>query len=347
METIHVKFDELITLDSECKNLEPGFNCSNFQDSLDESKKIPSKEGLDNLFGPLYEEYYVTRSLEVSDNSAANNLDKEDTPLIIVEENEDPQIVSSSKEPITTKPTTLVSNNNVDESVQEDGAKINGNTIMNPFQTPMLEEAKSSSTIQDTSNMHKFYQKHRYTDKWTKNHPIEQVIVSTTEPTNIKEAMLDHIWSESMQDELNHIKRLDVWELVARPIDKNVIKVKWLWKNKTDAKNTVVRNKSRLVAKGYSQQEGIDFEESFALVARLEVIRIFVAYAAHKNFHIYQMDVKTAFLNGSLKEEVFFSQPYGFVDRDFPDHIYRLKKALYGLKQAPRSWYDKAFLILD
>ncbi|GJY14770.1 retrovirus-related pol polyprotein from transposon TNT 1-94 [Tanacetum coccineum] len=106
-------------------------------------------------------------------------------------------------------------------------------------------------------------------------------------------------------------------------------------------------NKSRLVAKGYGQEKGIDFEESFALVARLKAVRIFVAYAAHKNFPIFQMDVKTTFLNGPLKEEIFVQQPDGFVDPDFPNHVYRLKKALYGLKQAPRAWYDKlsSFLI--
>ncbi|GJX09689.1 retrovirus-related pol polyprotein from transposon TNT 1-94 [Tanacetum coccineum] len=105
-----------------------------------------------------------------------------------------------------------------------------------------------------------------------------------------------------MQDELNQFKRLDVWELVPLPEGRNVIKVKWLWKNKMDTENTVIRNKSRLIAKGYSQQEGIDFEESFASVARLEAVRMFVAYLAHKNFTIY------AFLNGPLKEEFFIHQ---------------------------------------
>ncbi|GKF39202.1 retrovirus-related pol polyprotein from transposon TNT 1-94, partial [Tanacetum coccineum] len=117
----------------------------------------------------------------------------------------------------------------------------------------------------------------------------------------------------------------------------NIIAVKWIWKNKTDAENTVIRNKSHLVAKGYGQEEGINFEESFTPVARLEAVRIFVAYTAHKNFPIYQMDVKTTFLNGPLKEEVFFRQPNGFVDPYIPNHVYRLKKALYGLKQAPRA----------
>ncbi|GKC93875.1 retrovirus-related pol polyprotein from transposon TNT 1-94 [Tanacetum coccineum] len=122
---------------------------------------------------------------------------------------------------------------------------------------------------------------------------------------------------------------------------KNVIKLKWLWKNKKDEDQTVIRNKARLVAKGYAQEEGIDFEESFASVPRLEAVRIFIAYAAHKSFPIYQMDVKTTFLNGPLNEEVYVAQPDGFVDPNHPDKVYQLIKALYGLKQAPRAWYDE------
>ncbi|GKG09829.1 retrovirus-related pol polyprotein from transposon TNT 1-94, partial [Tanacetum coccineum] len=143
--------------------------------------------------------------------------------------------------------------------------------------------------------------------------------VSIVEPTNIKEAMADSAWIEAMQDELHQFDRLKFWELVDKPFS----------------------NKARLVAKGYAQEEGIDFEESFAPVARLEAVRIFVTYAAHKSFPIYQMDVKTSFLNGSLKEEVYVAQPEGFVDPDHPEKVYRLKKALYGLKQAPRAWYDE------
>ncbi|GJT84560.1 retrovirus-related pol polyprotein from transposon TNT 1-94 [Tanacetum coccineum] len=129
-------------------------------------------------------------------------------------------------------------------------------------------------------------------------------------------------------------------------LGRNIIAVKWIWKNKTDAENTVIQNKSHLVANGYRQEEGIYFEESFAPVAKLEAVRIFVAYAAHKNFPIFQMDVKTTFLNEPLKEEVFVRQPDGFVDPKFPNHVYRLKKALYGLKPAPRAWYDKLSLFL-
>nr|GEY85694.1 Gag-Pol polyprotein [Tanacetum cinerariifolium] len=153
--------------------------------------------------------------------------------------------------------------------------------------------------------------------------------------------MADSAWIESMQEELRQFDRLDVWELVDRPLCTNVINLKWLWKNKRDEENTVIRNKSRLVAKGYAQKEGVNFEESFAPVARLEAVRLFIAYAVHNPFTIYQMDVKTAFLYGPLKEEVYVNQPDGFVNPYHPDQVYRLKKALYGLKQAPRAWYDE------
>nr|GEZ19213.1 retrovirus-related Pol polyprotein from transposon TNT 1-94 [Tanacetum cinerariifolium] len=119
-----------------------------------------------------------------------------------------------------------------------------------------------------------------------------------------------------------------------------VITLKWIYKVKFDELGGILKNKARLVARGYRQKQGIDFEESFAPVARLEAIRIFLAYAAHKNMVVYQMDVKTAFLNGNLREEVYVTQPNGFVDQDNPNHVYKLKNALYGLKQASRAWYD-------
>ncbi|GJX03879.1 retrovirus-related pol polyprotein from transposon TNT 1-94 [Tanacetum coccineum] len=145
-------------------------------------------------------------------------------------------------------------------------------------------------------------------------------------------------WAE---DELHQFDRLKVWELVDKPFGKMIIKLKWLWKNKKDEDQTVIRNKAKLIAIGYAQEEGVNFEESFAPVARLEAVRIFVAHAAHKSFPIYQMDVKMAFLNGPLKEEVYVAQPEGFVDPDHPEKVYLLRKALYGLKQAPRAWYDE------
>ncbi|GJY94652.1 retrovirus-related pol polyprotein from transposon TNT 1-94 [Tanacetum coccineum] len=126
-----------------------------------------------------------------------------------------------------------------------------------------------------------------------------------------------------------------------------LINQKWIYKVKTDEFRGVLNNKARLVSQGFRQEEGIDFEESFAPVARIEAIHIFVANAANKNMTIFQMDVKTAFLNGKLKEEVYISQLEGFVDQDKPSHVYKLKKALYGLKQAPRTWYNmlSSFLI--
>nr|GEU91989.1 retrovirus-related Pol polyprotein from transposon TNT 1-94 [Tanacetum cinerariifolium] len=140
---------------------------------------------------------------------------------------------------------------------------------------------------------------------------------------------------EAMQEELNEFERLDVWDLIPRSDKVMVITLKWIYKVKLDELGGILKNKSRLVARGYRQEEGIDFEDSFASVVRLEAIRIFLAYAAHKNMVVYQMDVKTAFLNGNIREEVYVSQPDGFVDQDNPNHMYKLKKALYGLKQAP------------
>nr|GFC90100.1 Gag-Pol polyprotein [Tanacetum cinerariifolium] len=143
---------------------------------------------------------------------------------------------------------------------------------------------------------------------------------STMEPKNVKEAMTDLAWIDSMQEDLLQFKRLDVWVLVSAPDNISPLTLKWLFKNKHDKEQTVIRNKSRLVVRG------------------MEAIRIFLAYATHKSFTVFQMDVKTAFLHGSLKEDVYVCQPEGFIDADHPSHAYRLKKALYGLKQAPRTW---------
>ncbi|GJR70481.1 retrovirus-related pol polyprotein from transposon TNT 1-94 [Tanacetum coccineum] len=140
--------------------------------------------------------------------------------------------------------------------------------------------------------------------------------------------------------ELNEFERLEVWELVPRPDCVMVITLKWIYKVKLDELGGVLKNKARLVARGYHQEEGIDFEEYFSPVARLETIDIFITFPAHINTVVYQMDMKTVFLNSTLREEVYVSQPDEFVDPENPNHVYKLKKALYGLKQAPRAWYD-------
>ncbi|GJS79562.1 retrovirus-related pol polyprotein from transposon TNT 1-94 [Tanacetum coccineum] len=320
METINVKFDELTAMASEHDCLEPELQRFINHNSSAEEMNTLSKEDLDNLFGPLFEEYFEKTFSDTPINSAAQ-------PTQI---HEDPPSTSS-----------IIAN----EFNQEDSAHSDGNSQFVSYNPLSCEEIESSTTALEPSNMQNFHQVQPSTHIWTKDHPLDQVIgdpskpvmtrqwlhtdsevcmytlnVSTIKLKNIKEVMADYSWIESMQDELNQFERLQVCgnHLFHGPEGKNVIALKWIGE----------------------QEEGIDFEESFALVACLEAVRMFIAYVAHKNITIFQMDVKTAFLNGPLKEEVYVSQPKGFIDPEFPDHVYRLKKALYGLKQAPRAWYE-------
>ncbi|WVZ64090.1 hypothetical protein U9M48_013659 [Paspalum notatum var. saurae] len=161
--------------------------------------------------------------------------------------------------------------------------------------------------------------------------------VSSIEPTTIDQTLSDPDWVNAMHEELNNFTRNEVWTLEAKPKGAKVIGTK----NKQDDEGNIVRNKARLVAKGYSQVEGIDFGETFATVARLEAIRFLLAYASHHDMKLYQMDVKSEFLNGYINELVYVEQPPGFEDPNHPDYVYRLSKALYGLKQAPRAWYER------
>ncbi|GJS72047.1 putative ribonuclease H-like domain-containing protein [Tanacetum coccineum] len=143
-----------------------------------------------------------------------------------------------------------------------------------------------------------------------------------------------------MQDELLQFKLLKVWTLVDLPRDKWAIGTKWDFRNKKDERGIVVKNKARLVAQGHTQDEGIDYDEVFAPVVRIEAIRLFLAYASFKDFVVYQMDVKSDFQYGKIEEEVYVCQPPGFEDPHFPDKVYKVEKALYGLHQAPRAWYE-------
>ncbi|GJV74286.1 putative ribonuclease H-like domain-containing protein [Tanacetum coccineum] len=153
-------------------------------------------------------------------------------------------------------------------------------------------------------------------------------------------ALKDLSWIEAMQDELLQFKLQKVWTLVDLPNSKRAIGTKWVYRNKKDERGIVIKNKARLVALGYTQEERIDYDEVFAPVARIEAIRLFLAYALFKDFVVYQMDVKSAFLYGKIEEEVYVCQPPGFEDPDFPKRVYKVKKALYGLHQAPRAWYE-------
>jgi hypothetical protein len=156
------------------------------------------------------------------------------------------------------------------------------------------------------------------------------------EPLRVEEALEDIDWVMAMQEELNNFTRNEVWSLVECP-KQNVIGTKWFFRNKKDENGVVTKNKVRLVAKGYTQVEGLDFVETYAPVARLEAIRILLAFAALHNFRLHQMDVKSAFLNGLISEKVYVEQPSGFEDPQFPNHVYKLHKALYGLMQAPQA----------
>jgi hypothetical protein len=163
--------------------------------------------------------------------------------------------------------------------------------------------------------------------------------VSSIEPYMIEDALRDPDWVMAMQEVLNNFTMNEVWHLVSRP-NQNLVDTKWVFRNNQDEHGVVTRNKARIVAKGYSQVEGLDFDEIYTPVARLESIRILLAYATYHGFKLYQMDVKSAFLNGPIKEEVYVEQPHVFEDSEYSTHVCKLSMALYGLKQVPRAWYE-------
>jgi hypothetical protein len=202
----------------------------------------------------------------------------------------------------------------------------------------------SSSSTQDTSSQLKIH------NAISKDHPIDQIVgdinkgaqtrsrlasfckhysfVSCGEPTRIEEALDDLDWVNAMHEELNNFAHNKVWEFLKRPSDHNIIGTKWVFQNKQDENGLIVRNKERLVAQGYTQVEGLDFDETFAPVTRLEAIRILLAYATPHNIKLSQMDMKSAFLNGKINELVYVEQPLGFEDSKKPNHVYKLSKAL-------------------
>ncbi|GJY14388.1 putative ribonuclease H-like domain-containing protein [Tanacetum coccineum] len=376
VETIHVNFDELPQMASDHVSSDPGPQCSTTvleQDSLSPgpqsqenvpqvAETVTTSNELELLYSPMFSELLNGNSPVVSKSSAVHAADNPDkrqqhntthTSTTTDVADPPPLNIHSTHQTPTQVPTVTAPENIIQAETNTENAQFDDDEFINIFSTPVQEQGETSSRHVDSSNMHTFYQHHPSAQRWTKDHPLEQVIgnpsqsvrtrrqletdgemcmfaltVSRTEPKNIKEAMADSAWIESMQEELHQFDRLDVWELVDRPLCKNVINLKWLWKNKRDEENTIIRNKSRLVAKGYAQKEGIDFEESFAPVARLEAVRLFIAYAAHKSFTVYQMDVKTAFLYGPLKEEVYVNQPDGFVDPYHPDTKFNVSESI-------------------
>nr|GEW46476.1 hypothetical protein [Tanacetum cinerariifolium] len=336
VETIHVNFDELPQMESDHVISDLGPQCQSTtleHDSLSPgpqsqdnvthaAETVTMSNELDLLFSPMFDELLNGSTQVVLKYSAVTTVD---APNQRQQQNITPLNTHSTPDPTCQVPTqapTVTSTENINQA----------ETISEYVQDHPLEQVNGNPSqlvrtrrqLESDGEMCMF-----------------ALTVIRTEPKNIKESIADSAWIESMQEVPHQFDRLDVWELVDKRLCKNVINMKWLWKNKHDEENTVIRNKSRLVAKGYAQKEGVDFEESFAPVARLEVVWLFIAYAAHKSFTVYQMDVKTAFLYGPLKEEVYVNQLDGFVDPYHPDKVYRLKKALYGLIQAPRAWYDE------
>lgn len=171
--------------------------------------------------------------------------------------------------------------------------------------------------------------------------PEELLLATGDEPLTFQEAEPHACWRKAMLDELSSIVDNHTWSLTELPAGKKPIGLKWVFKLKKDSAGEVIKHKARLVAKGYVQRAGIDFDEVFAPVARLDSVRMMLAIAAHAGWDVHHLDVKSAFLNGNLDEEVYVTQPPGFV-RDGHEHkVLRLHKALYGLRQAPRAWYAK------
>nr|GEW93031.1 retrovirus-related Pol polyprotein from transposon TNT 1-94 [Tanacetum cinerariifolium] len=297
VETIHVNFDELPHMASdhvssdpvqqcqstalEHKSLSPGTQC---QENVPHAAvTVTTSNELDLLFSLMFDELLNGSTQVVSKSSAETTVD---APIPCQQQHTTPLNTQTTPKPTCQVPTqapivTSTENINQAKTISEN-AQVEDDEFINIFCTSAQDRGETSSRHVDSSNMHTFYQRHPFEHRWMKDHPLEQVIgnpsqsvrtrrqlesdgemyiftltVSRTEPKNVKEAMADSAWIESIQEELHQFDRLDVWELVDRPLCKNVINMKWLWKNKCDEENTLIRNKSRLVAKGYAQKEGV------------------------------------------------------------------------------------------
>ncbi|GKA82599.1 zinc finger, CCHC-type containing protein [Tanacetum coccineum] len=181
------------------------------------------------------------------------------------------------------------------------------------------------------------------TEIYENTHEVEteNLLLMEEEPRTYKEASTDKKWIEAMKIELDSINKNNTWALTTLPPNQKAIGLKWVFKTKRDAKGNIIKYKARLVAKGYVQEQGIDFDEVFAPVARIETVRLILALAAYHGWQVHHLDVKSAFLHGNLKEEVYVTQPEGFVQQGNSGKVYKLTKALYGLRQAPRAWNVK------
>nr|GFB39212.1 hypothetical protein [Tanacetum cinerariifolium] len=341
IETMNIMFNELSAMAFEQNSSRPGLQTMAFEQNssrpglqsmtsgqinseleltyapLTITPQRPSECDLDILFEPLHNEYLGGRPAEaplaIPTALVLQNLQAPTASMSF-------QDSAPQQRNLTISPTTYAADN-------VSNAGFEGDLFVNPFGTPSTESVVSFTQYVDPSNMHTFYQPYTHDYQWTKDHPLEQVIgepsrpvltrnqlktdgdmciyaltVSNLEPKTVEKALTDPAWIESMQEELHQFIRLDVWELVPSPDGIKPLTLKWLFKNKHDEENTVTQQDSS---------------------------------------SLYQMDMKTSFLHGSLKEDVYMCQLKGFIDADYPSHVYKLKKALYGLKQALRAWYDE------
>nr|GEW12618.1 hypothetical protein [Tanacetum cinerariifolium] len=299
-QSVNVNFDEILEMASKQFSLEPSL--SNLNEIGKSSNPLvlqvleTSKKDLEDLFQKIYNVYFD--ALKIMKSSTTNV----ETSNVKIPSHEEEVFHESS------------------ESFQEESSS----SLLNDDDAYF----DSSTSFHDSYNVHTFYQPYPLKKKWTKDHPLHKIIgdpkssvctrgqlensclfsclLSYIEPTNVAKALRDSDWVSATQEELDQFARLKVWRLVPRPEGKSIIKTEWIFKNKKDE------------------------------ITRIEAIRLFLAYATHKDFTVFQMDVKTMFLNGILKEEVYVGQPLGFVSKQYPDHVYALDKALYGLKQVPR-----------
>ncbi|GKB92269.1 retrovirus-related pol polyprotein from transposon TNT 1-94, partial [Tanacetum coccineum] len=330
METIYVQFNELsepmapmqLSTGLAPTFLTPGQISSGLVPNLVPAAPYvpPTNKELEILFQPMFDEYLETPYVE-----------RPVSPAPVV-----PVPVNSAAE------STIMEHNLL--------APVDNDPFINVLAPEPSSEASSFEDDHPLDNVIDNPSRPVYTRKQLANDALwclYNSVLSKVKPKNFKSAITKDCWFQAIQDEIHKFDRLQVWELVPQPDCVMIIALKWIYKVKLDEYGDVLKNKARLVAKGYRQEEGIDFEESFTF-ACIEAIRIFIPNDASKNMIIYQMDVKTAFLNGELKEEVYVSQPEGFVDPDHPTDVYHLKNALYGLKQAYRAWYDTlSWFLLD
>nr|GEV07733.1 retrovirus-related Pol polyprotein from transposon TNT 1-94 [Tanacetum cinerariifolium] len=340
---MNVNFDEISEMASKQFSLEFGLSHLNVSGKSSNPSvsqvSETSKKDLEDLFHNFYDEYFDSSKIM---KSSTTNVENSNVEIPSHEE----KVFHESSKSFQRESSLSSLNDDVQQSPEEVILPSSNTQSISNNMIPNVDEASTSynvfnerlgdayfdasTSFHDPSNVHTFYQPYPHEKKWTKDHPLH----------NNWRSKVKCSYKSAMQDELDQFARLKFWRLVPRPEGKSIIKTKWIFKNKKDESNLVIQNKASLVAVGYSQQEGIDYDEIFAPVAQIEAIRLFLAYAAHTDFTVFQMDVKTVFLNEILKEEVYVGQPPGFVSKQYPDHVYALDKALYGLKQAPQAWYD-------